>query len=222
MQRLRVKFNRGEELKFISHLDIMRLWERALRRAGVPLAYSQGFSPHPQISLAAPLSVGMTGESELMDVFCTRAVTPHWFKGAVNHQLPAGISITDAQQVAPTLPSLQASVRFADYRVTVAMEKSREEVEDAINHLLSLEKLPWEHRRDTGVKKYDLRELVDSVRLADWDPGRCTLDMRLRCDNSGSGRPEQVTAALGISVRPEVIHRTQLVIKAGYTIAKKD
>ena len=71
MQRIRIKFNRGEEIKFISHLDITRLWERALRRAGVPLAYSQGFSPHPQLSFAVPLAVGMTSEAELLDIFFT-------------------------------------------------------------------------------------------------------------------------------------------------------
>ena len=68
MQRLRIRFSRGEELKFISHLDIIRLWERALRRARIGLAYSEGFSPHPRISLAAPLSLGITSDAELMDV----------------------------------------------------------------------------------------------------------------------------------------------------------
>ena len=68
MQRLRIRFSRGEELKFISHLDIVRLWERALRRARVQLAYSEGFSPHPKISVAAPLSVGTTSDAELMDI----------------------------------------------------------------------------------------------------------------------------------------------------------
>ena len=69
MHRLRLKFSRGEQLKFLSHLDLMRLWERAFRRAGMELAYSEGFSPHPRISLAAPLSVGITSIAELMDVF---------------------------------------------------------------------------------------------------------------------------------------------------------
>ena len=68
MQRLRVTFSRGEELKYLSHLDVMRLWERALRRADLPLAYSQGFSPHAKISIAAPLPLGVTGERELMDI----------------------------------------------------------------------------------------------------------------------------------------------------------
>ncbi len=55
-QRLRVTFSRGDELRFITHLDVMRFWERALRRANLPVAYSEGFSPHAQISLAAPLA----------------------------------------------------------------------------------------------------------------------------------------------------------------------
>ncbi|MFH1087432.1 MAG: TIGR03936 family radical SAM-associated protein, partial [Chloroflexota bacterium] len=59
MYRLRLKFGRDRSLRFISHLDLMRLWERAFRRAGVPLAYSQGFTPHPSISLAAPLALGV-------------------------------------------------------------------------------------------------------------------------------------------------------------------
>ena len=69
LQRLRVTFTRGEEMKYITHLDLMRFWERALRRAELPVAYSEGFSPHAQIALAAPLPVGTTSDCELMDVF---------------------------------------------------------------------------------------------------------------------------------------------------------
>jgi radical SAM-linked protein len=84
MQRLRVKFSRGDEIKFISNLDLMRLWQRALRRAGMPLAYSEGFNPHPRISLAAPLPLGVTGEAELMDIVLSRPVSPHFFTDGVN------------------------------------------------------------------------------------------------------------------------------------------
>ena len=67
MQRLRLTFSRGEELKYISHLDLMRLWPRAIGRADMPLVYYQVFSPHPRLSLAAPLAVGVTSSGELMD-----------------------------------------------------------------------------------------------------------------------------------------------------------
>jgi radical SAM-linked protein len=213
MQRLRIKFSRSTEIKFISHLDMVRLWERALRRAGVPLTYSQGFSPHPQISIAVPLSIGMTSEAELMDITCDRTLTPHWIIDTLKQQLPKGIDIINVSQIAPSVPSLQSQVRFTEYRVELMTNKRREEVELSVANLLSLANLPWQHKRDTGVKTYDLRPLVTQISLLDWQPGCVTLAMRLRCDNLGSGRPEQVTAALGFTEYPETIHRTALILQ---------
>jgi radical SAM-linked protein len=213
MQRLRIKFNRGEALKFISHLDITRLWQRAFVRAGIPLAYSQGFNPHPQIALAAPLPVGVTGDAELMDIVCSRNVSPPSFTQAVNRELPEGIRIIQTQQVNPTLPALQAVVSFAEYRITVATEKSREEVEEAIARLLSLATLPWQHERDTGVRHYDLRALTEDVLLIEHRDGLAVIEMKLNCDSNGSGRPEQLSLALGFTGYPRAINRTQLYLK---------
>ena len=202
MQRLRIKFSRGGEIKFISHLDITRLWERALRRAGVPLAYSQGFSPHPQMALAVPLSVGMTSEAELMDITCTRNVTPQWLTDIVNQQLPPGIRVLQTQQIPPVQPALQAQVRFAEYRVEVKTEKSREEIEAAIKNLLSLKQLPWQHQRDTGVKNYDLRALIDIIMLIEWQPGQCILGMRLAVIiPARAGRSRWLSPSVSVSTR---------------------
>ena len=212
MLRLRLRFCRGEEVKFISHLDIMRLWQRALTRAGIEFAYSQGFNPHPRISLAAPLPIGVTSQTELMDILCAGRVSPHFFTDAVSQQLPPGIEILQVYQIALTLPSLQSQVRFAEYKVEVETEKRKEDVESALTSLLSLEHLPWHHRRDTGERSYDLRALIDELWLIDWHHPYCTMGMILRCDNSGSGRPEQVTAALGFTHHPRSIHRTNLVL----------
>ncbi len=215
MQRLRIRFSRGQEIKFISHLDLIRLWQRALHRAGVSLAYSEGFSPHPRISLAAPLPVGVTSEAELMDVVCAEWVSPHWFAAGASQQLPAGIEILQVYQIALTLPSLQSQVHYAEYRVEVETKKRREDVESAIAGLLSAEHLSWRHQRDTSWRSYDLRALIDDLWFVDWHPPYATIGMRLRCDNSGSGRAEQVTAALGFSLYPRSIHRTGLVLEAG-------
>ena len=213
MQRLRVRFCRGEEVKFISHLDLMRLWQRALHRAGIPLAYSEGFSPHPQISLAAPLAVGVTSEAELMDIFCTKWVSPHWFTASVSQQLPPGIEILQVYPIALSQPSLQAQVRYAEYKVEVETEKDQNDVASAITNLLSVKHLPWQHQRNTSTRSYDLRALIDDLWLIDWHRGYYTIGMRLRCDNSGSGRPEQVTAALACTHHPQSIHRTKLILK---------
>jgi len=166
------------------------------------------------MALAVPLSVGMTSETELMDITCTRNVTPQWFTDIVNQQLPPGIRVLQVNQIPPTQPALQAQVRFAEYRVEINTDKSRETIEAAVKELLSLKQLPWQHQRDTGVRNYDLRALIDTVLLLDWQPGHCTLGMRLRCDNRGSGRPEQVARALGFNEYPELIHRTRLVLEA--------
>jgi len=213
MQRLRIRFCRGQEVKFISHLDTLRLWQRALHRAEIPLAYSEGFSPHPRISLAAPLPTGITSEVELMDILCTKRVSPHYFITAVSQQLPPGIEILQVYQAALTLPSLQSQVRHAEYRVEVETEKGKKDIEAAIAELLSTEHLPWQQQRDTKIRNYDLRALIDDLWLTDWRSGYCTVGMRLRCDNSGSGRPEQVATALGFTRYPQLIHRTKLILK---------
>ena len=212
MQRLRIKFSRGEEVKFISHLDLMRCWERAMRRAQVPLAYSEGFTPHPRISLAVPLALGVTSEAELMDINHTRWISPPWFTGGVSQQLPPSIKILGAVPVALTLPSLQSAVRTAEYQVEVESGLAREEVETKVSALLSLAELPWRHQRDTGERKYDLRSLIDDIWVEEWMEWGGRLGMSLRCDSTGSGRPEQVTMALGLSEYPRSIHRTKLVL----------
>ncbi|MDP2935460.1 MAG: TIGR03936 family radical SAM-associated protein, partial [Dehalococcoidia bacterium] len=81
LQRLRITFSRGPEVKYISHLDLMRLWERVLRRAKLPLAFSEGFSPHPRLALATPLPVGVTAAEEWMEVYLCRRVSPRYFLG---------------------------------------------------------------------------------------------------------------------------------------------
>ena len=210
MQRLRIKFKRGQEIKFISHLDIARLWERAFRRAQIHLAYSEGFNPHPRISLAVPLSVGVTSEAELMDVFINRPIPPERVTAMLKQQLPAGIEIDGVFQIALNVPSLQSQVRFAEYMVELESDKERNELETAISELLSLKQLPWQHQRDTGFRNYDLRPLIDDLWCADWKSCYCTIGMKLGCDNRGSGRPEQVALAMGFSQYPKSIRRTRL------------
>ena len=212
MQRLRLKFSRGDELKYISHLDLMRLWSRASRRAGISVAYSEGFSPHPKISLAAPLPIGVTSEAELMDVTLRRTVSPHFVIKALRQQLPDGIDVVEIQQIPLTSPSLQSQLRYAEYRVVVTASKSQKEVRTAITSLIQAESLPWQHMRDTGPRHYDLRPLIRNIWLIDHLDSSFTLDMRLRCDSQGAGRPEQVTAALGLTEYPTSIHRTNLIL----------
>ena len=213
MQRLRIRFSRGEELKYISHLDLLRLWQRALNRAGISLAYSEGFNPHPRMSLAAPLALGITSEAELMDIVLDKWSSPHAFTAAIDRQLPQGIDVLQTYNIAMTLPSLQSQVTFSEYAVEINTEKTREDVEKSIDSLLQKDTLPWQHQRDTGPRRYDLRKLIDDLWIIDCKDGAVTIGMKLRCDSSGSGRPEQVALALGFDNYPKSIHRTKLYLK---------
>lgn len=211
VQRLRVTFSRGEEVKYTTHLDLMRLWERALRRAGVDLAYSEGFTPHARLSLGAPLAVGVTSGGELMDIFLGSRTSLRRFLEDVTQQLPAGIEILGVEEVGLGVPSLQSEVRWSDYEVEVPADRDSSEVEEAVRRFLASESVPWEHLRDKEVRRYDIRALVWDIRLEGQANGAHRLAMRLRADNTGTGRPEQVASALGLSP-PTLIHRRRLVL----------
>ncbi|MFO8101085.1 MAG: TIGR03936 family radical SAM-associated protein [Dehalococcoidia bacterium] len=210
-QRLVITFTRGEEQKFISHLDMMRLWHRALRRAGMPVAYSQGFNPQPRISIASPLAVGVTSEGELMDVFLERKISPDFFARAVSEQLPQGVGLLGVKDIWPRLPSLQSQLRFAEYRIEPEEEMDADEAKGAIRCLMEKESLRWEHYRGERVHKYDLRELIDALWLVGEGESGYVIGMRLGNSPSGSGRPDQVLRALGFTRPARSIHRTKLV-----------
>ena len=147
-----------------------------------------------------------------MDVFLEHRVSPQYFFKSVSQQLPRGADISEVLEVGIGLPSLQSQVQFADYEVSIATDRGSAEMEDSIRALLNRDSLPWEHVRDKEVRKYDLRSLIDSIRLVSWQPSLCCLGMRLRCDSKGTGRPEQVAAALGFPEPPTSIHRTGLIL----------
>lgn len=211
MHRLRLKFSRGEQLKFLSHLDLMRLWERSLRRAGISPAYSEGFSPHPRISLAAPLAVGVTSQAEIMDIFLENRIHPGAFTEQLTPQLPEGIGIAEIIPVNLQAPSLQSRLRYSEYVVEVETPCTAEDMQSRITALLSKDKFPWHHARDTGERYYDLRPLIDDLWMVAKQGNTGKIGMRLRNDASGSGRPEQVTRALGYDAYPLSIERTKLV-----------
>jgi radical SAM-linked protein len=212
MQRLRVKFSRNEDIKFLSHLDLMRMWERALRRAGIHLTYSEGFTPHPHISMAVPLQVGVTSQGELMDIWTDKWISPDNFIKQVKSQLPAGIDLLETIVVVPEEPSLQSRVRFAEYIIAVETDRDPEEIKEKINSLLDIDTLDWHHSRNKEERHYDLRALIDDIWFVSLEDSLCILGIRLRCDALGTGRPEQVLKALGFTAYPRNMHRTRLIL----------
>ena len=142
----------------------------------------------------------------------SRWLPPQTFTAQIEEQLPRGIELLEVWPVGPKTPSLQSQVKFVEYRVEIETERESKEIELALQSLLSAQKLSWHHLRDTGARYYDLRALIDDLWLINCRDSLCVLGMRLRCDEKGTGRPEQVAKALGFSQRPKSIHRTNLIL----------
>jgi radical SAM-linked protein len=213
VQRLRVTYSRREEVKYLAHLDMMRLWERALQRGDIPVAYSQGYSPKPKIAIGAPLPVGYTSEGELMDVFLSRRMTPYAFIRRMDEALPAGVRVMGVEEINPRLPSLQSQIRAAEYRVALHTGVLPGAVGEQVQHLLNKVSLPRRRERGDGkVKEYDLRPLIEDLWLYRWQEGLCTMGMRLRISEGAAGRPEEVIQAMDPAARVQTIERTRLVV----------
>ena len=205
--RLRIIFTKVGDLKYISHLDLARLWERALRRARIPLAYSRGFNPRPKITFASALPLGFTSRGEVMDLLLERRLPPHHVAQRMKEQLPCGVEILEAEEVYHALPSLQSQVRFAEYRVVVACDESRAETEAHLEQLLKAQHLP---RRRRG-KEYDLRPLMEGLWVEGEAPGGHVIGMRLRAGEGGTGRPDEILDELGLAQRVVSIERERLI-----------
>lgn len=116
MSRIRFTFTREVALAYLSHLDMLRLFLRALRRSGLPLEYSRGYNPHPRFTLALPLPLGVTAGEEIGEVFFSEKVEAGFFIEELTSQLPGGIELTGAFSVGAEGPSIAALVRAALYR----------------------------------------------------------------------------------------------------------
>ena len=215
-QRLRATFARGDRLRYITHLDLMRAWERALKRAGLPLAYSEGFTRHPQIALAAPLPVGATGEGELMDVYLEEAVDPAEFAARLAGETPPGLEVRHVDEVPLAWPSLQSLVREWAWRALLPPATDAGAARQVVTAFLARDSCPWEQQREKEVRRYDLRALVLALAVEETAEGPALL---ARFKAEAGGRPEQLAAALGYDPRLIRIHRLALVLDAAAPVA---
>lgn len=210
--RLRITFAKEEALKYISHLDLARAWERALRRARVPLAYSQGFNPRPKMAFAAALPVGYTSVAEVLDVFLEDRLTPAEMVHRLAEVLPAGLRVVSVAEVEPRLPALQSQVRAAEYSVRVAWSGDGADLGARIADLLAKSTLPCERVRKGRRYTYDLRPLIEVLRVEAREGADYRLWMKLRYGSEGTGRPEDVLGALGLTDAPVNIQRVALCV----------
>jgi radical SAM-linked protein len=205
--RLRVTFSKSGPLAYTSHLDLMRAWERSLRRAGVPLAYSGGFNPRPKLQLAGALPLGHSGEAELLDVWLEEPLPVREFAKSLKPVLLEGLEIGQVRQVEMKEPAMQTRILAVEYRVTVEWDKSAAEVETRIEQALAATELPHERRG----RRYNLRPLIERLWLEGAAGGKVVLEMQLASREGATGRPEAVLEVLGMGGSFARYHRRRLI-----------
>ena len=199
--RYRAVFVKNGDVRFIGHLDLQQLLERALRRSGLPLRYSQGFSPKVRLNLASALPLGFTSSAEMMDFWLEQPMEPSLIQQQLNSALPTGIRILSVTEVSNDFPSLQASLKAAEYKVSFKAGVDVSAVCANLEELLNEPNLIVTRRN----KQFDLKPLVEAMQ---WEEDM--LYLRLSNRPEASARPDELLAMLGLAPEQYDIQRIGL------------
>jgi radical SAM-linked protein len=206
VQRLVIAYAVEGPARYVGGLDMGRAWVRALRRLGLPLAYSFGFSPHPKVSIAAPLPVGFGAERELLELQLDARVDAGELARRLPAELPPGLALRGVEELPLDAPPLAAQVRAADYAVRF-LDPPPPDLGERLERLLAAESLPFTRVRAKKEVRFDLRPRILEAHL---DGG--VLSLRLAHGPGGAARPEDVLTALGVDPLTARVTRLGLIL----------
>lgn len=207
-QRLYIRFGKFGALVYTSNLDVAKTWERVLRRANLPILYSQGFNTRPKITLASALPLGISSECEILDVSMREPISLEGLGERIQATSPAGLRIYDITEVPVRSGTLPTRVRSSEYRIHFEDSIDREDLQLRVDKLINsdtMEKIKEVKGKEVSV---NVRALVHDLHIdADGD-----LIAHLTVGDKGNIRPDEVLAELGLSDTIVSIHRYKLHI----------
>lgn len=219
MPKYLIIFEKGESVRWLGHLDILRTFERAIRRAGLPIAFSNGFNPRERLAFASALSTGITGQAERATLELTQPLSEAELAPLLNSALPPGIRIVGCEP----LTDLQAKEALngfdaAEYVVVCACpEETRPEaVEAALDALLARPEIVVQREKEGRIKTINIRPNLHGLTLQAGSVAgeRLTLQMIVGQGESGTARPTEVVEALSSllsGLKARRAHRVRLV-----------
>jgi radical SAM family uncharacterized protein/radical SAM-linked protein len=222
LQRIRVWFGKLGAMALVSHLDLVRLFDRAIRRAALPLSFTGGFHPGPRISIANALSLGYTSHGEIIDFELTQTLDLESFRQRLQAQLPSEIPIYRAQEV--PLKELAATrlLDQAEYEITVSSDiaRSQEQWQSLVTNILEQSEILWDKTTKSGKKaEVNLRDRLFKLRLTKILDLHCAqLNYLGACRNDGTIlQPEHIVYCLekltGQEFALTKVHRQQLILQ---------
>ncbi len=164
MQRIRLRYTKRGRLRFTSHRDFQRAFERALRRAAVPMAYSAGFTPHPKVSYAGAAPTGVASEAEYLEIALTQARDPEGLRQLLDESLPAGLDVTEAVEAHTS--GLADRMEASEWILRLdGVEPA--EARRAVGAFLAAERVEVSRTTKNGLRTFDTRGAVTSLTLTD-------------------------------------------------------
>lgn len=194
MYRYVIRFTKEGYIRYTSHLDMLRLFKRAFKRAGIALSFSHGFNPHPKMGFAQPLSLGYTSRCELLEFETASEEDPAAMKAALAAMMPEGIEILSCRPLTADVKSLAAATREAVYRVVfpVASDPARDRKLTA-DYLAQTEILAEKRQKKTKkLVQADIRPKIRGIEVLEEE--RLTLELCLDSGSASNLSPEQVIA----------------------------
>jgi radical SAM-linked protein len=197
VQRLRIRYAKRGRLRFTSHRDFSRAFERAIRRAGLPMAYSSGFTPHPRISYANAAPTGALSEAEYLEIGLTKECDPAEIRERLDRALPAGLDVVDVVVAVAGSTALADRLQASIWRVEVP-GVSPADAARAAEMFLDCESVMVERLTKRGIRTFDSRAAVQRLGVVGngvADPECATIEMVVR-HGTPSVRPDDVLAGL--------------------------
>ena len=197
MERIRITYEKTGAMRYTSHLDLQKVWIRALLRAKLPLAYTQGFHPTPKVAYAWPLPLGWGTKGELMDIWLDdpegKEADPEVFIRDVNNSLPAGLRILEIGKLPYSDPALTIIIQSAVYQIFFPEIKDVEELNSKMSLLMDQDTIERERRG----KIYDMKPLIEVWSCEETSDGEIFMEIQMAARDSAMGRPDELAAALG-------------------------
>jgi radical SAM-linked protein len=190
----RIRFTKTGKLRFLSHHDLMRLFERALRRTGLPLRMTEGYNPHPVIAFPTALGLGIESLDEVLEFELGTWSAPRQIEKVLGEQLPEGVAIVSAEAFDRKDRSL---IDFVEYEASCPGQAAA--LPEGLGRFLALKECPIERPSDKGSKTVEIRRYVLA---ADSEGDRVFL--RIRVTDQGTAKPEEVLRAIGVRVDEKV------------------
>lgn len=157
--RAMIRFGKQPRLRFISHLDLQRFFQRALNRTGLPIAWTQGFNPHPILSFGSALALGWTSEYEILDVKLSAPMGRRRTEDAMRAALPVDLPVLEVRMVDDRHPAPMAMVRASDYEITLSGETAAATL-DAAEEFLRRESVMAVRKTKSGEREVDIRPMA--------------------------------------------------------------